>query len=335
MAKRKGFTLIELLVVVAIIALLVSILLPAIGRVRELAKRVQCSTQLRAIGTSIVLYQNQNRDSNPTVYQRTVPLTAMSFGLAGYGIDKPRWYNDGGVWDDKNGNDGWSKVSTTGGCLWLLVRETDLTSKIFQCPSASNAEPVDMADVPANQTHIGTEQDLIDFPTSDACSYSYNDPFFRLLDASSSPALVIAADKNWAYDNNSGDGSKNDMTGFPTTGPQKGDPAALSATYVEMDSDEWTDMDGDNLYHGNSKNHQTQMQNVLYVDCHVSKEDTPCVGLSQDNIYTYWSVSGAAGPNSIDLEDKMGGSWAGSNGTQMDFSGTGSDAHIEDSYLGF
>ncbi len=53
---RFAFTLVELLVVVAIIALLVSILLPSLSSVRELARRVICQTNLRNIGTAWELY---------------------------------------------------------------------------------------------------------------------------------------------------------------------------------------------------------------------------------------------------------------------------------------
>lgn len=46
-------------------AMAASILMPALGRAREMAKRVQCSTQLRGVGTAIMLYQNDFRGKNP------------------------------------------------------------------------------------------------------------------------------------------------------------------------------------------------------------------------------------------------------------------------------
>jgi prepilin-type N-terminal cleavage/methylation domain-containing protein/prepilin-type processing-associated H-X9-DG protein len=60
--QRHAFTLIELLVVVSIIALLVSILLPALGRARDQAKAVLCMTRLKQIGTAWVVYAAQNND---------------------------------------------------------------------------------------------------------------------------------------------------------------------------------------------------------------------------------------------------------------------------------
>ncbi len=60
-ARRSGFTLIELLVVVAIIALLISILLPSLHRARQQAKVVKCSANLHDIGISLMTYQNEYR----------------------------------------------------------------------------------------------------------------------------------------------------------------------------------------------------------------------------------------------------------------------------------
>jgi prepilin-type N-terminal cleavage/methylation domain-containing protein/prepilin-type processing-associated H-X9-DG protein len=67
--KKAGFTLVELLVVIGIIALLISILLPALTRAKESARRVACLSNLRQVHMAFNLYASVNKDQVPLGYR--------------------------------------------------------------------------------------------------------------------------------------------------------------------------------------------------------------------------------------------------------------------------
>lgn len=82
--RRHAFTLIELLVVIAVIALIVAILLPALGGARRSGRSVACAANLHGIGQGLVLYNNDNRELVIPSYNMSNTVGGVGFPLDGW-----------------------------------------------------------------------------------------------------------------------------------------------------------------------------------------------------------------------------------------------------------
>lgn len=68
--RKKGFSLIELLIVVAILAILIALLLPALNKAREKAFAIQCVNNMKNIGTALQLYANDTEYCMPLMVRK-------------------------------------------------------------------------------------------------------------------------------------------------------------------------------------------------------------------------------------------------------------------------
>lgn len=283
--KKRGFTLIELLVVIAIIAMLLAVLMPALSKVKKIAQRVVCGTNLKGLGTAQTVYANDYDDEYAV--QGAGGAHTWARRTAGWLDTAKNWQTAGDI--------------TVGASLYLLVREADVSPKSFVCPS-SDQKPFDGK----NSNNLDIIQ-LWDFGSytvenngpENCVSYSYHQPYVAVnpgtgqgtgsksryaASGTRSAAFALMADQNPYFENpklkrvqaTSAEDAKEKVW-------KLGNGSATEADVA-------TGLQNWQYKVNNALPHDREGQNVLYADGHSSNETRTDVGIKNDCIYTVWTA---------------------------------------------
>ena len=327
--KRAAFTLIELLVVISIIAILISILLPALAKARELANRAVCMANIRGVIQSMLTYAQSNDGTLPAVSGSLAGQIPGAYFVSGPAAPiaykatetSPQevvadWFSAQAI-----GKDLYTYNNPTAS-MWLMVLQGYTTPASFICPSDPIAYGVSLEYYTVPNTP-GPTYIIPNFGVLGNASngQTYNGPagaggltqshggYYGLNGVGESYSIACP----WA----SSSGNANmflapglwwSTNGATSRVPLVSDMAPENGLPTNVRGGDDGDGPGDGTFERitttlptantfgpyiyNSGNHAGDGQNVGFGDDHVTWEISPYVGENGDNIFTYTTATG-------------------------------------------
>lgn len=310
--KKKGFTLIELLVVIAIIAMLLAILMPALNKVKRLAQRLVCATNLKGLGTAFMVYSNDDRYEQYPLSRRDAPVDEFIWALS-----TKFWYTPDKDWS-AGGN------LTVSSNLYLLVREADVDPKTFVCKSSDQRAYEGQA--PSDPT-LGRVPELVelwdfgkksveDTGSANCVSYASQHTFAKnptsnppRPSSSTAPAsMALLADKSPWYDS-----LASDIANDPPDPDSWISEVGLLGNNGDDDDYDDQGLQKYEIQVANSFAHNREGQNVLFNDGHAEFTKRSDVGVQNDNIYTPYSGAPSYGEGNKRVGKAAPGNFDGKN----------------------
>ncbi len=289
---RRGFTLIELLVVVAIIALLISILLPSLGRARELANRTACGANITGILKACIVYAQDQSDAFPMTAGPQTGGYAIYFGQVNTGTNS----SDNSLAQVQNGPNNYS-TGNPASCLWILCIQGGVSPKSLICKSDPSVGPASLLQDSNNSNYFfyapNNPGNLTPPYNQAPLSYSIETPWITPSGGAAGGTTGTALSGLWRNSTNANIPLMCDMA------PSEADTSFRSFTQANQNSPKML----------NSNNHSSgEGQEVGFGDAHVEWCRTPGVGPNSDFIFTFQNQ--ANGTTWTGVQNSNGGSTA-------------------------